>query len=271
MSVLITVCAWLRYLLLVVVAALACDGGATTAAWADETIPILVYHRFALRSTGPTTVTTTEFEQQLDWLADHQFRVVPLHSAVDAVRGTHPSSAGAAVAITVDDGHESVYTQLYPIVLRRHLPVTLFIYPSAISRASYALTWEQLDVMHRSGLVDVQSHTFWHPNFRTERKRLGDDAYQTFVYVQLTRSKRELERRLGLTVDLLAWPYGIVDAELEQAAARAGYSAAFAYAGGPAQAGDEPFAIPRIAVSDGARGDVFAALVDPTRARRRAR
>jgi peptidoglycan/xylan/chitin deacetylase (PgdA/CDA1 family) len=44
------------------------------------------------------------------------------------------------VAITVDDGHLSVYTELYPLILKHRPPVTLFIYPSAISNASYALT-----------------------------------------------------------------------------------------------------------------------------------
>jgi hypothetical protein len=79
-----------------------------------------------------------------------------------------PSSASVqrlCVAITVDDGHRSVYTDLYPRIVRLRQPVTLFIYPSAISNAPYALTWAKLSEMARSGLVDEQSHTYWHPNF----------------------------------------------------------------------------------------------------------
>ena len=37
-------------------------------------------------------------------------------------------------------------------------------------------TWAQLAEMKASGLVDIQSHTFWHPNFNVEKKRLAPDA-----------------------------------------------------------------------------------------------
>jgi peptidoglycan/xylan/chitin deacetylase (PgdA/CDA1 family) len=46
--------------------------------------------------------------------------------------------------ITVDDGHLSVVREMLPLVREFNVPVTLFIYPSAISNASYALTWEDL-------------------------------------------------------------------------------------------------------------------------------
>jgi peptidoglycan/xylan/chitin deacetylase (PgdA/CDA1 family) len=109
------------------------------------------------------------------------------------------------VVITVDDGHRSVYTDLFPPVRQWRCPVTLFIYPSAISNASYALTWEQLVGIKASGLADVQSHAFWHPNSSVERKRLSPEAYRRFVHDQLARSKAILEQRLGSKVDLLAW------------------------------------------------------------------
>ena len=65
--------------------------------------------------------------------------------------------------------------------------------------------------MLASGLVDVQSHTFWHPDFQKERARQNPEKYQAFVDDQLARSKSILESRLGIKVDLLAWPFGIVD------------------------------------------------------------
>ncbi|MEA1671973.1 polysaccharide deacetylase family protein [Nitrospirillum sp. BR 11163] len=229
----------------------------------DAGAPILAYHRFDPTSPGPTTITTPVFERQLDWLDAHDIKVVPLRSVVDAVRGGQWPAPGRVAAITVDDGHVSVYTQFYPIILRRHVPVTLFIYPSAISNAAYALTWEQLAEMVRSGLVDVQSHTYWHPDFRKERARRTPDDYRAFVNSQLVRSKATLEQHLGIKVDLLAWPFGIIDADLQAAAERAGYRAAFAYEGGWAAPGGPPYAIPRIPVSDRARDATFAALLTP--------
>jgi peptidoglycan/xylan/chitin deacetylase (PgdA/CDA1 family) len=230
-----------------------------------QAIPILAYHRFDPSMPGPTTVRTSAFESQLKWLDDHHYQVLPLHSAIDKLRGRGDHPPALAVVITVDDGHRSVYTEMFPLLLKHHIPVTLFIYPSAISNASYALTWEQIRQMQKSSLVDIQSHTFWHPNFHRERARLSDAEYKAFVSVQLTRSRKILQDRLGQPVNALAWPYGIYDPYLEEAARQTGYEAAFAYEGGPARAGCDMFAIPRIPVSDGDTGARFSELLIESR------
>jgi peptidoglycan/xylan/chitin deacetylase (PgdA/CDA1 family) len=80
--------------------------------------------------------------------------------------------------ITADDGHESVFTEMAPLVREYGVPVTLFIYPSAISNAPYAMTWEQLAALDRTGLFGIESHTYWHPNFKTEKRRLSAGAYR---------------------------------------------------------------------------------------------
>ncbi|HWA63684.1 MAG TPA: polysaccharide deacetylase family protein [Caulobacteraceae bacterium] len=223
--------------------------------------PILVYHRFDAAVAGPTTVTMAAFEAQLAALSRRGYRIVPLRQAVAELAGTAPRPASPFAAITVDDGHRSVYSVLFPAIRKARIPVTLFVYPSAISNAPYALTWPQLREMQASGLVDVESHTYWHPNFRTERRRRTEADYRAFVAMQLGRSRSVLERELGKPVDQLAWPFGIVDPDLEAAARAAGYHSAFAYAGGPAKTGQDLLALPRIPVTDADRGRRFETLI----------
>jgi peptidoglycan/xylan/chitin deacetylase (PgdA/CDA1 family) len=224
-------------------------------------IPVLVYHRFDPVAPGSTTVTTATFESQLDYLTAHGYTIVPLSRATDIVLRKAAAPMQPIIAITVDDGHRSVYTVLYPIIKQRRIPVTLFIYPSAISNAPYALTWEQLREMHASGLVDIQSHTYWHPDFRKDKARRRPADYSAFVNTQLTRSREKLDAQLGTHITLLAWPYGIYDVDLEAAAARAGYVAAFGYAGGVAYPGEDRFSIHRIPVPNFAHGTAFEGLL----------
>lgn len=221
-------------------------------------IPVLVYHRFDPDKASAMTVRMATFRAQLDWLKQHGYRIVALKQALGDLAG--PEEGGREVVITVDDGNRSVYTQLYPLIRAQRLPVTLFIYPSAISNASYALTWDQLREMQTSGLVDIQSHTYWHPNFKVERRKRADDDYKAFVNMQLTKSRSVLEAKLGGKIDLLAWPYGIVDGNLEAAATKAGYRFAFAYSGGSMRPGQDSLALPRIPVPDVVAG--FAALIE---------
>jgi peptidoglycan/xylan/chitin deacetylase (PgdA/CDA1 family) len=220
-------------------------------------IPILAYHRFDPSAPAPTTVTMGTFQSQLDILARLDFRIVPLRQAVDTLHAPR-TAAGRQAVITVDDGHRSVYEQLFPMIRRLRLPVTLFVYPSAISNASYAMTWEQLRELRASGLIDIQSHTYWHPNFLTEQRKRGPKDYAAFVDDQLVRSRRTIAERVGGTVNMLAWPFGIVDPVLEAAAHSAGYAAGFAYAGGPAKPGGDLLALPRMPIGEGDRGRAFA-------------
>ena len=137
---------------------------------AEPGVPILLYHRFSPSVPGSTTVTTPAFEEQLGWLAEHHYTVARLASVVAAMRSGAPLDP-QTVAITVDDGRRSQYTEMYPIVLRYKVPVTLFVYTDAVSYEPDALTWDEIEEMLKSGLVDVQSHTCSHPDFDKERAR----------------------------------------------------------------------------------------------------
>jgi peptidoglycan/xylan/chitin deacetylase (PgdA/CDA1 family) len=233
-------------------------------AWAGQQvqgIPILVYHRFDAAASGATTVRTSDLAGQLAWLRAQNISVLPLHEVVDRLKHAEPPARSPAVVITADDGHRSIFSEMYPLVRRYGVHVTLFIYPSAISNSVDALSWEELGAMIRSGLVDVQSHTYWHPNFHIEKRRLAPAAYEAFARAQLTHSKARLEEQLGVNVDLLAWPFGIYDAELQLLAMDCGYAAAFGIERKPVRAGADLYALPRYLITDADRGERFSALI----------
>ena len=225
------------------------------------TVPILAYHRFGPTVADSMTVRTSTFAWQLRYLREHGYTVIRLKDYVDYRRGLRPALPARAVVITADDGHRSVYSEMFPLVRQAGIPVTLFIYPSAISHASYALTWDELTELTRSGLFTVESHTYWHPNFHVEKRRLGSAQYTALVRTQLTLSKRVLQQRLGISVDLLAWPYGIYDEQLMNEARAAGYVAAFALAGRPARVSDPLLALPRFLMTDHDVGAAFGRLL----------
>src|SRR5262249_53919751 len=147
-------------------------------------------------------------------------------------------------------GRKTVYTYMLPLIRKYNFPVTLFIYPISISHASYALTWEQLKELQATGLFDVQSHTYWHPNFIQEKKKLSRNDYEKFVHVQLVNSKKILEEKLGTKITLLAWPYGFYDSYLEQEATKAGYEMAFSVDDRCARKSEKSMAQPRYTVEN---------------------
>jgi peptidoglycan/xylan/chitin deacetylase (PgdA/CDA1 family) len=226
-----------------------------------SSVPILLYHRLGPVSADEMTVTTPVFEAQLKLIQDNGYKVIPLQVLMAALGDSAVALPERAVVLTADDGHRTVYSDMFPLIKRFKIPVTLFIYPSAISNADYAMTWAQLAEMKASGLVDIQSHTYWHPNFNVERKRLAPAAYEKFTQEQLVKSKAVLEQRLGGPVDLLAWPFGINDEQLAQWAKAAGYGAAFTIQRRPVTRADPPMALPRYIVTDFDRGNRFVSLL----------
>jgi peptidoglycan/xylan/chitin deacetylase (PgdA/CDA1 family) len=222
-------------------------------------IPVLTYHRFdPTASHSGTVVTTPKFIHQMEWLAAHHIAVVPLHQAVAALHGGPP--VGQAVVLTADDGWKSVYTDMFPVIRRLHLPVTLFLNPPMIGHGGAYLTWPMIDEMQRSGLIDIQAHTMHHPNFNTERTRLGPQAYASFVTHELADCRPALAAHVATPIDAIAWPYGIHDPTLESAAHAAGYTEAFALGSRPMTQDDTDFALPRLQVYDTDTDATFARI-----------
>jgi peptidoglycan/xylan/chitin deacetylase (PgdA/CDA1 family) len=219
---------------------------------------ILVYHRFGSVVADQMTVRTATLRSQLQFLKAGGYPVVPLRAVVAFLRGEGPPPPPRAVVITVDDGHRSVATAMLPLVREYSVPVTLFVYPSASSNASYAMTWEQLAALKRTGLFDIQSHTYWHPNFVVEKRR---EAYRQFAVTQLIRSRTVITQKVGDSVDLLAWPFGVYDEELLALATECGYVAGVTLQRRRVTTTDSVMALPRFLVTDATAGRAFEALL----------
>jgi peptidoglycan/xylan/chitin deacetylase (PgdA/CDA1 family) len=230
-------------------------------AQASVQVPILLYHRFGPVAADSMTVTTTLFESHLKYLKDNGYRVIPLRELVDYYLGKREAPLPRSVVITVDDGHISVYRDMFPLVRQYHCPATLFIYPSAISNASYAMTWGQLRELKETGIFDLQSHTFWHPNFKKDKKRLTPAEYENLVSMQLRKSKEKLEKELGVRIDMLAWPFGIYDDDLIHRAKEAGYVATYTMERHPAGTLDNVMLLPRYLMTNGDSGRILTTML----------
>ncbi len=221
---------------------------------------VLTYHRFHPGvSTSATTVSTPVFATQMAWLASNHVTVAPLRSSLALAHGT--AGVSTTVAITADDGWRSVYTEMFPILRQHNFHATLFINPPAIGQGNAYLTWPMITEMLKSGLVDVQPHTQTHPNFNTERARLTPAAFQAYLDQEIAGSRGAITSRLGLPADLLAWPFGIHDAQLEAAAQKAGCIAAYALGSSAIMPGSPDFALPRYQVYETDNQARFAWLV----------
>lgn len=231
-------------------------------AFAEQTtnIPILCYHNLNPVRPGSMNMTPKRFESQIQWLKDNGYTIIPLKVAVEYLQGKRSSLPKKSIVVTADDGWQSVYTYMYPIIKKLNVPVTLFIYPQTISSGKNAMSWEQLRELQQTGLFDIQSHTYDHPNFKQTKKRMSAERYEKYVDNQLIKSKSILEEKLGAPITLLAWPFGIYDVYLEQRAAKAGYAMAFSIDYRSANKNYKPMAQPRFMIIDAQTMQTFTSI-----------
>lgn len=230
-------------------------------------IPILCYHNLNPTKPGSMNMTPQKFESQIKWLKDNGFTIIPLKEAVDYLQGKRESLPPKSIVVTADDGWQSVYTYMFPIIKKYNIPVTLFIYPQTISNGKNAMTWEELKKLQDTGLFDIQSHTYSHPNFKQAKKRMSPENYEKYVTSELVSSKTMLENKTGKKILFLAWPFGIYDSYLEQAAEKAGYVMAFTIDAIPANETFRAEAQPRYMIVDGLTTKTFQAIANSAKAK----
>jgi peptidoglycan/xylan/chitin deacetylase (PgdA/CDA1 family) len=84
-----------------------------------------MYHDLDERR-SPISITPARFTQQMTWLHEHGYRVLPLGRLVAHLRHATPLPA-RSVAITFDDGFESVARVAFPILAHFGFPATVFV------------------------------------------------------------------------------------------------------------------------------------------------
>jgi len=219
---------------------------------------ILCYHSVEPAWESPLAVHPDSFERHCSWLARRR-QVLPLREAVNCLDGSGRLPRGTA-ALTLDDGFAALHEHALPILRRHRLPATVFLVAQTLTPEGRAVDWvrtpppwplrtlsiEQVLEMQSAG-VDFQSHSWAHHDL--------PELDQEACTGDLRRSRELLEDVLGRSVPLLAYPRGLHDEGVREAAARAGYTHALALPEGP-----EPvsrYAVPRVGIY---RGNGVASL-----------
>lgn len=180
---------------------------------------ILVYHEISSRfHMGINNVSPKRFLSHLDYLKNSNITVTEL-------RGLAETSRQHSVCLTFDDGYLSFYDEVFPILVERGVPATLFVITGYVGRSNdwdvtfginrrRHLDWGKLREMSDAGL-EVGSHG------RTHRDLTRLDGVQRRA--ELEGSKSALEDHLGREVTSLALPFGIGSVDIFKTARECGY------------------------------------------------
>lgn len=170
-----------------------------------QTVPILCYHRFGVAN-NKMSVSPGNFAAQVEWLVKNDFHVIRLSQLQGFLQGRE-ALPKKSVVITIDDGYESVHRHALPVLRKFNVPATLFAYTDFMG-AGDALSWQQLQELANSGLVDIQSHSKSHRNLIERLPGETDERYRQNLEAEVRVPREALEKRLAVQVRQYAYPYG---------------------------------------------------------------
>lgn len=188
-----------------------------------QTVPVLAYHRFGKKD-GRMVVTPEAFAAQLDYLASNDYRVVRLSDLTEFLAGKRPLPK-RAVVITMDDGYASMYEYAFPLLKKHGFPATVFVYTDFVGSKD-ALSWEQMQEMKASGLIDIQSHSKTHANLSYRLAGETDAAYRERLKMEVRTPLQILQQKLAAAPVSFAYPFGDTNQQVMDQLAKADYKLA---------------------------------------------
>ncbi len=170
-----------------------------------QTVPILCYHRFG-DNFGKLSVSSEKFRQQLTFLRDNGYRVVPLSDLTGFLQGK-TALPRHAVVITIDDGYRSTFEIAYPLLKEFGFPATVFLYSDFMGGRD-AVSWQQVEEMSKDPLIDLQPHSKSHPNMALKLEKETDAAYASRIALEVNEPSKRIEKVTRRPIHTFAYPYG---------------------------------------------------------------
>lgn len=240
----------------------------TQAARQPDDYVVLCYHDIVdLKLTPnlklyPQTIRRDTLIRHFNWIKQQGYHPVSFQQILDAKAGKAPLPE-KAILLSFDDGYESFYRLVYPLLKLYNYPAVFALVGSWLDVAddkmvpygndklprSYFVGWPQIREMQDSGLVELASHTFtshygllanpqgnvqpavttagWSQN---GYESMAD--YRARIKADFDASASQLREQTGRAPRILVWPYGAFNQTALELASAAGMPYTFTLAEG---------------------------------------
>jgi len=186
-------------------------------------VPILIYHSIAPYTAVMSplvrryTVPPESLDQQLRYLHQNGYTVIPFESLVDAMTSASATLPAKPVVLTFDDGWEDAFREAFPLLLKYNDTATFFVFTNGIGTRDF-MTWPQLAAMQAAGM-EIESHSVSHPYLSAITDKID-------LWKEIEGSREIIASHLGREPEIFAYPFGTYK-ELDIAILKAaGYRAA---------------------------------------------
>jgi len=195
---------------------------------ADESAVVFMYHRFAEDRYPATNIRLEQFRQQLEYLREGGFNVIPL-SELMAFLSTGKPLPPKAVVLTIDDAYRSIYDVAYPLFREFGFPFTVFVSTDAVDdKLAAYLGWDQIREMAAQG-VTFANHGAGHIYMVEKLPDESDSDWLHRVGADIDKGWQRLSQELSgeqkPLAGIFAYPYGEYNTMVAEQLTQRGYMA----------------------------------------------
>lgn len=179
-------------------------------------VPILFYHHLGY-SDDLLTVTPENFEEQMKYIKDKGYNVIPLDELVEGTKAGRKFKHNTVV-ITADDGYKDNYIYAYPILKKYGYPATIFLATNLVGSDNSFLNWDEIKEMAKNN-ISFGGHTKNHVYLPSVEK-------EDILWDEIAGCKEPIEKHTGLSVDYFCYPMAGFTEKIKTTVKKAGYRGA---------------------------------------------
>ena len=181
----------------------------------DNSAVVFVYHRFGETKYPSTNIKLEQFQEQLDYLQEHNYNVVKLSTIIEHIKEKKPLPP-KTVALTMDDAYYSVYTNAYRMLKIKGYPFSVFVNTNPIDNGSKNyVTWDQMREMEQNG-AEFFNHSLAHDYLLTKQNETQEEAKER-ITKDILQAQKRLDEELGeKPIKVLAYPFGEYDLQTKE-------------------------------------------------------
>jgi peptidoglycan/xylan/chitin deacetylase (PgdA/CDA1 family) len=187
-------------------------------------VPIVMYHEVKPYKTRKDVITPYEIESDLKYLRANNYTAITMTDLIDYVNGGK-ELPGKPIILSFDDGYYNNYAYVYPLLKKYNMKIVLSLIGKYTDDATQIpednlnyshVTWDQINDMKSSGLVEIQNHTYDLHTITRKRygcqKNKGESLthYEQVLTEDIGKLQEEITAMTGSTPNTFTYPYGQV-------------------------------------------------------------
>ena len=136
-------------------------------------------------------ISKSKFDQQCNFLKKNFKNRITKVSKNTSKKGS--------ISISFDDGKKNIITNVFPIIEKYEIPITVFICPELVGKENY-LNIEDIKFLKLSGLVEIGAHGYRHIPYKNQNNKE--------FYTDISYLKKWFIKNLNEEILYFSFPFG---------------------------------------------------------------